>query len=260
MLRRERAASQVTTESDIESEYLAMVSDVVSDRQITREERERVQEFVKASGIHRDVRRRLHRELLRQLALTILVDGPIDETGRADLDNVSKLLGLEADDVDVAIVAADNESNQITRILTQASESPASTPGGTMLGKLQSGAGRFAGMMKSGAGSLVTGVAVLKQDHSMVCEQCGTPQPHTFVYGDKFPLLEWLEVLWRAKSLCPAGFVINAASLAIADRELMNKTGKSLLPEFRCKVCGKVCDRWESARLLMTLSTANKVS
>lgn len=228
-----------------QAEYLKVVADVLRDRKLTAEERDRVVTAGKTLGLNRHDRQRLHGSYLRQIALSMLGQGATTDPALPELQRLSRLLGLPEDAAGEAWESATRAADELAAlILATPTAEPESK---SLLGGLVSKATATTSGIWTIAGGL--------RQRDLDCEKCGKATPHQLGTQDRFPIADWLKLAWAAKTFSPADYALNVAKLAIQDRRLMEQTGRGLLPVYRCSVCSTMADRWVAAKLVVgTLS------
>lgn len=241
----------------VESQYLSLLSRILADRRLTREEKEEAERFCAESGLSNADRKRIHQECLRHFAMVALADGDLQESHHRELAQIAKLMGLKADSVPLAIESAIAETSRFTELITQFSadtkqETKTQSLSLSSAWKVASGTGsQIIGVVGFGVGTAAKVTSFLASRHDIHCHHCGQLLPHSLKIGNSFPLKAWLMLAWQARTLSAPGFLMNAAVMAASDKQLLSQTGKSLLPKFCCSKCKGQCDHWESARVLL---------
>lgn len=87
-------------------QYAALLARVLEDRQVTEAEGHALVDLAQEWAIGPARIRDVHRDYLDKLAIAALADGVITSAERRDLCAVAQLLGLSANDLDIAIAAA----------------------------------------------------------------------------------------------------------------------------------------------------------
>ena len=88
--------------------YSALLDRVLEDRRIDENENAHLFEIAKSWGISCHHAELIHREYLRQLAKSALSDGIVTDSERRDLKLVSRLLGIDPDQIDKVLIEAEN--------------------------------------------------------------------------------------------------------------------------------------------------------
>jgi DNA polymerase-3 subunit epsilon len=86
--------------------YLEILESALLDRYLSAHEEKALVETAIGLGIERDLLDGIHRDYLASMAAVALADGVVTDMERTDLEAVAALLGLPADDIDVALASA----------------------------------------------------------------------------------------------------------------------------------------------------------
>jgi len=227
-----------------QAEYLLVVAEVLRDRKLTAEERDRVVNTGTSLGLGRQDRQRLHAAYLRQIALAMLGQGTAAEEALPELQRLSRLLGLSEDAGEVAWESAGTADDELAALILTTPET--TTQSKSIFTELVSKAAATTSGIWTIAGRL--------RQRDPACETCGKATPHQLGTHDPFPITDWLKLAWAAKTFSPADYALNVAKLAIQDRRLMEQTGRGLLPVYRCSLCSTMADRWVAAKLVVGTS------
>jgi len=240
-----------------ESEYLNALVRVLDDHKLTREERDYVISLARLNGFSKSDCLRLHNIFLEQMAMELLVEDLTDGARITQLEELSRLLALPKQSAEVALTNANKNVEAI--VSAWVSESPPSTTESkNFLGPI-----KHLGSSVINVGSQLTTsfsaiTKLFSAPHQLLCDECQRETSHSVRVGRGFPGSAWLNVVWKAKSLSPTGFMMNAAVIAAADKQMLLETGKSLLPEVRCTECDNSTDSWAAAWLVADILRKKK--
>ncbi len=247
-------------------DYLDALLRVLEDQVLTKVERDYVTSIARLHGLSKPERLALHVLFLEQMALELSVEDTSTHSRETQILKLSRQLGLGTEAAAKAMETANEKIEQIVAAWIgdklSVSELPQTVTSRllkpvTLLTSLGKGAVKVGSQVGSSLLN-VTRLRTAKQDSH--CHKCEKVTPHSLQFGKDFPISDWIQLLWKAKTRSIKDYALNAALLAASDKKLLQATGTSLLPRCYCCACKNEASTWTAATIVMGVMNGNQAT